>query len=135
MQVTRSQIVLRDVRLYAYHGVLPQERTVGGYYRLDISVDTDMSQAMATDVAVCAGELPEVLAGSISYAAVYDTVCAEMAVPSSLLEHVAGRICRAILDRFAEARQVELELLKENPPMGSECRGAGVKVTVLREGE
>ena len=122
MIIRTSKILLKDLRIYANHGVLPQERVVGAYYILNIGIDTDFSRAMETDE----------LEGTISYAEVYDVVKAEMAIPSKLLEHVAGRICNALLHRFPTAQAIHLEILKENPPMGADCRGAGVSVTVNR---
>ena len=108
--------------MFAYHGVLPQERVVGANYILNIAIDTDFSWAMTTDE----------LDGTISYAEVYEVVKAEMAVPSKLLEHVAFRICRALFDRFPTAKTIHLEILKENPPMGADCAGAGICVDVSR---
>lgn len=117
------KVLLKDVRLYGYHGVLQQERVVGANYILNIAIDTDFSKAMETDA----------LEGTISYAEVYETIKAEMAVPSQLLEHVGGRICRALFDRFPATQAIHLEILKENPPMGADCRGAGVSIDVTRE--
>ena len=117
------QVLLRDLRLFAHHGVLPQERTVGAYFILNLCIQTDFSRAMETDE----------LEGTISYADVFEVVKAEMAVPSRLLEHVAGRICRTILRQFPAAATVHLELLKENPPMGAECGGAGVCLEMKRD--
>ncbi len=122
MRIQASQIILKDVRLYGFHGVLPQERIVGTYFILNISVQTDFSLAMAADE----------LDGTLSYASVFDIVRAEMAVPSALLEHVAGRICHAIFDRFPQAEAIDIELLKENPPMGADCKGAGVRLLLSR---
>ncbi len=122
MIVQASKVLLKDIRLFAYHGVLPQERVVGAYFILNIAIDTDFSRAMETDE----------LEGTISYAEAYDVVKAEMAVPSKLLEHVAGRICKALLHRFPTAQAIHLEILKENPPMGADCAGAGVVVEVNR---
>lgn len=116
------KVLLKDVRLYGYHGVLQQERVVGANYILNIAIDTDFSKAMETDA----------LEGTISYAEVYETIKAEMAVPSQLLEHVGGRICRALFDRFPTAKTIHLEILKENPPMGADCAGAGICVDVSR---
>ena len=116
------QILLKDVKIYAYHGVLAQERVVGAYYTINIGIETDFSRAMETDE----------LEGTISYAEVYDIIKAEMEIPSQLVEHVAGRICRAIFDRFPTAKAVHLEILKENPPMGADCRGAGVSLCMRR---
>ncbi|MBO4802072.1 MAG: dihydroneopterin aldolase [Bacteroidaceae bacterium] len=120
--ITSSQVLLKDVRLFAHHGVLPQERTVGAYFILNLTVETDFSRAAESDD----------LAGTISYADLYDVLKAEMAVPSKLLEHVAARICRTILSRFPAAEAVRLEILKENPPMGADCTGAGVLLEMKR---
>ena len=122
MNIEKMQVLLKDVKIYAYHGVLAQERVVGAYYTINIGIETDFSRAMETDE----------LEGTISYAEVYDTIKAEMEIPSQLVEHVAGRICRAIFDRFPTAKAVHLEILKENPPMGADCRGAGVSINVSR---
>ena len=121
-KVQSNRLLLRDVRLFAFHGVLEQERAVGAYYTLNVAVDTDFSRAMATDE----------LEGTISYAAIYEVVKRELAVPSQLLEHVAGRICTAIFNTFPAATRIQLDIIKENPPMGADCRGAGVAIDVQR---
>lgn len=122
MTALSSKIILKDIRIFAHHGVLPQERAVGAYFTLNLRIQTDFSRALATDD----------LAGTISYADAFEVVKAEMAVPSQLLEHVAGRICQALFDRFPAAEAIHLELLKENPPMGADCAGAGISLDVER---
>ena len=117
-----NQVVIQGLRLFAHHGVLAQERTVGAYFLLNLRVTTDFTRAMVSDD----------LAGTISYADLFEVVKTEMALPSRLLEHVAGRICQQIFDRFTAAEAIHLELLKENPPMGAECTGAGVCVDTER---
>ncbi|MBP3822721.1 MAG: dihydroneopterin aldolase [Bacteroidaceae bacterium] len=122
MTALSSKIILKDIRIFAHHGVLPQERAVGAYFTLNLRIQTDFSRALATDD----------LVGTISYADAFEVVKAEMAVPSQLLEHVAGRICQALFDRFPAAEAIHLELLKENPPMGADCAGAGVALDAER---
>ncbi len=117
-----QQVRLNNLKIYAHHGVLPQERVVGAYFYVNLRIETDFSRAMATDE----------LDGTISYAEVFDVVRAEMAVPSKLLEHVAGRICHSLFDRFPAAEAIQLDILKENPPMGADCEGAGISVEVRR---
>ena len=121
-QLRRQQVRIKDLRLFAHHGVLPQERTVGAYFILNVGVETNFSRAMKDDD----------LDGTISYADLFEVIKAEMAVPSQLLEHVAGRICQAIFDRFPTAEAIHLQILKENPPMGADLAGAGIEVDVRR---
>ena len=115
----RSSVFVNDLRLYAYHGVLPQERRVGAWFRVSLTVYYDFCRAMETDA----------IDDTISYADVCQVVCEEMAVPSALLEHVAGRLIKALRRRWPQIETVSLTLTKENPPMGVACSGAGVSVT------
>ena len=114
----KTTIVIKDIQLKAFHGVLPQERTVGGDFVVNVRVDYPFTPSMQTDR----------VEHTLDYAALYRLVCREMAVPSKLLEHVAGRILRAIRTNFPEAGRVELSVVKCNPPMGGQCAGAGVEL-------
>ena len=114
----KTTIVIKDIQLKAFHGVLPQERTVGGDFVVNVRVDYPFTPSMQTDR----------VEHTLDYAALYRLVCREMAVPSQLLEHVAGRILRAIRTNFPEAGRVELSVVKCNPPMGGQCAGAGVEL-------
>jgi 7,8-dihydroneopterin aldolase/epimerase/oxygenase len=113
-----SSIFINSLRLYACHGVLPQERVVGGDYEVTLKVDYDISRAMDTDD----------VADTVDYAALCSIIKEEMAVPSKLIEHVAGRIANHIVRRFAAVTAVHLSITKMNPPMGADCDGAGVEV-------
>lgn len=116
------RIIIQGLRIYAYHGVMEQERKLGAYFIIDCDVDTDFSLAMETDQ----------LGGTISYADLYDIIRREMAQPSHLLEHAAGRCAKAILTAFSTAQSVHMRMLKENPPMGADCQGAGVEIFIER---
>ena len=122
MKSLSSYIVLRDVRFRAFHGVLPQERRVGGDYLLNMRVGYPLEQAMADDN----------VNSTLDYAKLYELVKREMQVPSNLLEHVAGRIIKAVESAFPEVTSIELTLIKENPPMGADCNGAGVEIVVKK---
>lgn len=38
----RSKIILEDIKIYAYHGVLPEENIVGTYYLVNLECDVDL---------------------------------------------------------------------------------------------
>ena len=118
MTLTAGYVMLRNVRFYARQGVLPQERQVGADFLLSRRVGYPLGQAIESD------EVGETL----NYATLFDMVQREMDVPSQLLEHVAGRIAKAIVAVFPEVTSVDLELIKRNPPMGADCDGAGVEI-------
>ena len=117
------KIFLNDIRLRAYHGVLPQERQVGGEYLVSVSAETNHEKATMSDE----------LADTVNYALVADVVRQEMAIPSQLLEHVCGRICRRMLRDFPMLDSVTVRLTKLVPPItGLQCNGSGVELTLSR---
>lgn len=123
MKLAESTISLDDVRLYAYHGVLEQERRVGGEYSVSLRVHYNIYKAMATDN----------VADTLNYAELLAVVKREMAQPSNLLEHVAGRIGEAVFKAFPQAEAMELTVTKVNPPMGADCAGASVHVHLIND--
>lgn len=123
MKLMSSKIYLRNVRFHAFHGVLPQEGIVGNDYLVNLVLDYDFSSAMKNDD----------LQGTLNYAEVYQKVREEMAVPSKLLEHVAGRIAHRLFSDFPEIQKLQLSITKVNPPMGVDSDGAGVEVVLTND--
>lgn len=123
MKLMSSKIYLRNVRFRAFHGVLPQEGIVGNDYLVNLVLDYDFSSALKTDD----------LQGTLNYAEVYQKVREEMAVPSKLLEHVAGRIAHRLFSDFPEIQKLQLSITKVNPPMGADSDGAGVEVVLTND--
>nr|WP_293494056.1 dihydroneopterin aldolase [Prevotella sp.] len=123
MKLMSSKIYLRNVRFHAFHGVLPQEGIVGNDYLVNLVLDYDFSSAMKTDD----------LQGTLNYAEVYQKVREEMAVPSKILEHVAGRIAHRLFSDFPEIQKLQLSITKVNPPMGADSDGAGVEVVLTND--
>ena len=119
---TDSYIFINGVRFHAYHGVMPQERAVGADFTVDVKVGYDMTQAIDSDN----------ITHAINYAQVADIIAREMAIPSQLLEHVAGRTANAILNELPMAQYVYISITKDNPPMGIDSMGAGVVLHVTR---
>ena len=122
MKVESSYVFLKNVRFLAFHGVLPQERLVGGDFLVNLRVGYPIEKAMESD------EVEDTL----NYAALFDLVRQEMNKPSQLLEHVAGRIVKTIMEAFPAVTSVDLELTKLNPPMGADSDGAGIFLKVKR---
>lgn len=123
MKLMSSKIYLRNVRFHAFHGVLPQEGIVGNDYLVNLVLDYDFSSAMKNDD----------LQGTLNYAEVYQKVREEMAMPSKLLEHVAGRIAHRLFSDFSEIQKLQLSITKVNPPMGADSDGAGVEVVLTND--
>ena len=123
MQIQQTFIHLENIRLYAYHGVNPQEQRVGAFFEVSLQIGTDFRKAIESDD----------LSLTVSYADVYDKVKEEMGKPSHLLEHVAGRIAKRLYDEFPGIGSITLRINKENPPMGGQCGSCGVELVTRRD--
>ncbi|RQO36859.1 dihydroneopterin aldolase [Chryseobacterium sp. KBW03] len=113
-----SKIYLEDVRIYAYHGVLPEENIIGTYYILNVELHTDLWKAAESDD----------LNDTISYADINDILHKEMKIKSQLLEHVAGRMILKIRDSFPQIDYIKLKITKTAPPMEGEMKGASIEL-------
>lgn len=118
MEMSCSFIVLQHVRFHAYHGVLPQERLTGNDYVVDLRIKYDVEAATVSDQ----------VGDTLNYAEVYQLLEQEMAVPSALIERVAGRIAARLERKFPSIQAIYLKIIKVNPPMGADCEGAGVEI-------
>lgn len=100
-----------------------QEQTVGQDYLVSVRCGYNIDAAMQHDMV-------EV---TLDYGALYSLIEREMAVPSQLLEHVAGRIANAVLETFPQVTSLDLTVTKLNPPIGGDCKGAGVEVHLIND--
>ena len=123
MRIESSYISLSDLCFYAYHGVMPQERKVGGEYAVTVRVRLDLTRPVVSDS----------VADTLNYASLYDVVKREMMQPSQLLEHVAGRIGQAVFDTFPQVETADVVVTKKNPPMGADSGGASVELHLIND--
>ena len=122
MTIATGKISLDDMRFYAYHGVMEQERRVGSEYSVSLIVEADLTDAARTDD----------VADTINYAELYELVKREMATPSKLLEHVAARIGQRAIEAYERITAVTVKVTKLNPPMGGDSKGASVELKLTR---
>lgn len=123
MKVSSSYVNLDNLRFHAFHGVLPQERMTGNDYVVSLHIKYDFSKAMKSDD----------VDDTLNYAEVYQVVAREMSESSQLLERVAGRIGESLLAQFPAIEEILLKVVKQNPPMGADCDGAGIEVHLIND--
>ena len=123
MKITESYIYLNEARFHAYHGVLPQEQEVGQDFLVSVRCGLNVTAAMEHDMV-------EV---TLDYGQLYRLIEREMAKPSQLVEHVAGRIGRAVFETFPDLTSLDLSITKLNPPIGGDCAGAGVELHLIND--
>lgn len=122
MQIDRYTIELRDVHLFAHHGVMPQEQEIGAWFTIDIEIEINDYSCSESDL----------IEGTVSYADVYNILCEEMKKPSRLLENVCNRISRRLYDNFCQITAIRITLCKDTPPMGGDRLKAAVTLSSSR---
>jgi len=117
-----DMIIIQGLEIYAYHGVLPEEKHNGQFFYLDIELNVDLSAASVSDDLNDTINYDEVcrIAGEVMTARVYD-----------LIEKAAGEVCSALLDAFPAIERVTLTLRKPSAPVCRKVEYAAVKL--LRE--
>lgn len=120
MSVTIS---INRLKVYAKHGVLPQEQIVGANFYVSIEAVVNVTDEALYD---------DQLEGTVSYASLIDVILEEMQEPCQLLERVAQKITDKILLKFDRITRISIHLEKENPPLGVITQGVGVKLSKIR---
>ena len=115
-----STIALESMEFYAYHGCFQEEQIIGTRFLVDLYLDTDTTEAEATDD----------LRTTVNYQEVYLLVKAEMEHKSNLIEHVARRILKKIGERYPQLVDARIKVQKMNPPLGGkvECVSVTIKL-------
>ncbi len=120
MQDTIATITIDKLRLHCNHGVLEQERVVGNEFDVTVAFSYDATKAVMSDN----------IFSAISYAEVITVITRTMQTPSSLLEHVAGRVIDALATAFPSILSITVSITKIAPPIPVQMRG--VTVTLSR---
>src|SRR3954470_10152555 len=109
-----DEIALTGMVFFGNHGVNPEERTLGQRFGLDLTLRLDLTAASQSDA----------LEDTVSYSAIYKLVKREIeGEPSNLLEHIAGRIARAVLAHDQRIQQVRVRVSKLSPPLKGSTAG------------
>ena len=111
-----ARIALENMRFYAFHGVYEEERKVGTWYLIDVTVDYSTTRAAVSDD----------LRDTLNYESIYKICRREMRVPRQLLETVAERIGVGIRYLSGGIKELEITLRKQYPPLGGAVGASAV---------
>lgn len=114
-----DKIVIRGLRIFAYHGVNPEEKEKGQPFVLDITLYKDLSLPGATDD----------LNDTVNYSRVAKTAARVMlAQKDDLIERAATRVAEAVLADFP-VREVTVLLKKPRAPIAGDFDYVAVEIT------
>lgn len=116
-----NKIEINNLKIQAFHGVLPQEHIVGNLYTVDLIIDTDFQDAMHSDK----------LGDTISYADAAEVIRQEMLIPSQLLEHVGGRIIKHLQHNWGDKiKGIDLRIAKLSPPIEMDIDSCSIHIII-----
>ena len=118
-----GKILIKGLRVYAYHGVNPEEKRDGQPFELDITMETDLTVAGETDD----------LNDTVSYAKAMKTAIRVMNEQSyDLLEKAAQRVADQILMDYPSILSVDVLLKKPQAPIKADFDYVAVQITRTR---
>ncbi len=105
-----GKIVLKNIRVYAYHGCLIEEGHIGSDYRVDLKVSANLKPSAVSDN----------LKDTVDYVLLNNSIKKEMEIRSKLLETVAQRILDRIFKEAVLVTKATIKISKINPPIGGD---------------
>ena len=116
-------ITVEGIRVFAYHGHLPEEAKLGGHFIVNVWVEADTSEVEKTDD----------LNHTVDYVKIIEIVKQQMAIRSDMIEHPARKIVDAILP-LQKVQKVKVEVQKITPPIDATFDKISVTIKAERKG-
>jgi len=117
-----GKIRLVNMEFYAYHGVAPEEKSVGQIFQVDVEVDVDLEPAAASDA----------LSESVNYVDLFKMAEEEMSGDKyDLIETVAGKIADRVLEKNL-VNMVTVRIRKPHAPIPGEFQHIEVELTRMK---
>ena len=113
-------IKVEGIRIFAYHGHLPEEAKLGGHFIVNVWVNADTLEVEKTDD----------LNDTVDYVKIIEIVKQQMAIRANMIEVPAKRIVDAIL-LLQKVKKVKVEVEKIQPPIDATFD----KISVTTQGE
>ena len=118
-QETEDKIILKNMKFYAYHGVLPEERIKGQYFIIDVELYTNLTLAGNSDN----------LEHTVNYAEVYNDIKnITLKNKFMLIEKLAETIAKFILGKYKNVVKTKVLVKKPQAPIEGEFDWMGVEI-------
>lgn len=112
----KNIIEVNGIKLYAYHGCLPEEGKIGGNYTVNIKITTDFTDSFLSDK----------LEDTVDYVAINKVVEEEMSVRSKLIEHVGYRILKRLETEIDGIQKAYIKVIKHFPPIDGDVNDVAI---------
>ena len=118
-----DRIILEGIEFYGYHGLIPEEKTLGGWYEVDIEIEYDLRKAGESDK----------IKDTVDYPKIHKTVV-EIGENEKfqLLERLAHRIAEEIIKRFG-VEKILVRVRKPAPPLVGKLDHVEIEIVRRKE--
>lgn len=114
-----DQILMKGLRVFAFHGVNEEEKRKGQPFVLDITLDAALAEAAAADD----------LEKTVNYSSVAKAALRVMTAEKyDLIEAAAQAVAETILKEFALVKRVEVTLKKPRAPIAGDFDYVAVRL-------
>jgi dihydroneopterin aldolase len=114
----KNTIEVNGIRIYAHHGCLKEETTIGGHYIVDVSIETNFLEAAKMDD----------LSKTVDYVQINRIVAEEMNLPSKLIETVGMRIVERIQKEIKDINKLQIKITKICPPINGDVENVAIVI-------
>ena len=118
-----DKIYLKNIKIYAYHGCMEEEKKIGSDYLVNLIVYADLSLSCKSDK----------LMDTVDYVALLNIVKNQMKIRANLLENVADRVVNKIITQFPTVKKAVVKIAKLNPPINGDIDEVAVRREKKRE--
>lgn len=120
-----DKIIIKDLKIYAYHGVHEEEKLTGQNFVLDITVWVDLSSPCETDK----------VEDTVSYSEIIRKVTESFTASKyDLIEKAAQVTADTIFREFPVVTECEILLKKPEAPIKADFSYVGVEIRRKRNG-
>lgn len=114
-----DKILIRNLKIFAYHGVNPEEKVQGQKFILDIDAFVDISVPCKTDN----------VDDTVSYAEIIEeTVRIFTSRKDDLVERAAERVSEGLFEKFEKIQALRILLKKPDAPIDADFEYVGVEI-------
>ncbi|MBR1762426.1 MAG: dihydroneopterin aldolase [Eubacterium sp.] len=115
-----DKITIKNLKLFAFHGVNPEEKENGQNFLIDVDYYSDFKKASQSDD----------LNDTVSYAKVVKVIRAAFTKEKyDLIEKAAEEVSKAIFESFEQIYKVEITLKKPEAPVNADFEYMAVNIT------
>ncbi len=115
-----DELHVNDIRCYAYHGCIEEERSVGGHFSVNVSVYGNWALAAESDY----------LSDAIDYVYLSRVVKQIMDIPVNLIEKAAYAIANQIRSDHPNLDRISIRITKVRAPIEQDVAEVAVVVTI-----